>query len=137
MGQVRGCLLSVLLPLLLAANGYAIWQIQMLRGEVVGLRKDLAEQRGETRLSMADYARDAAEAFGRGEIARAQADLERLSEMAQEAKQLADERRRQLLDQVQAARDAVAKGEADSRRRLDQIARLLSQERPKSDQNRR
>jgi signal transduction histidine kinase len=130
---MKGCLLSPILVLLLAANGYAIWQIQLMRGEIAGLREELASQRGEARLSMLDYARDAAEAIGRGEIARARADLERLSEMAQETKQMADQQRRQLAAQIEAARQAVSRGGEDARRKADDLVRLLSHERPKDD----
>jgi hypothetical protein len=134
---MRGCILSPILVLLLAANGYAIWQIQLMRGEIDGLRDELVRQRGEARISMVDYARDAAEAIGRGEIARAQTDLKRLGEMAQETKQMADGRRRQLAAQIDAARQAVSKGGEDARRKVEELARLLSHERPKDDPSER
>ncbi len=130
---MRGCILSPILLLLLAANGYAIWQVHLMRGEIAGLREELARQRGEVRMTMADYARDAAEAIGRGEIARAQADLKRLGEMAQQTRQMAEERKRQLVAQVQAAQQAVAQGSESARRKVDEIARFLSRERPKDD----
>ena len=134
---MRGCVLSALVMLLVAADGYCIWQVHLLRGEVASLRQELARQQGEAPVSMADYLRDAGDALGRGEIVRAQADLGHLSEMAHETKQMADEQRRRLLAEIESARQSVAKGEADARRKLDQIARLLSQERPKADQTRR
>ena len=134
---MRGCILSPILALLLVANGYAGWQIHLMRGEIAGLRDELARQRGQAQMSMADYARDAAEAFGRGEISRAQADLKRISEMAQQTGRMTEERKRQLQAQLEAARQAMARGGEEARRRIDEVARLLSRERPKDDSSAR
>jgi multidrug resistance efflux pump len=123
---MRGCILPPILILLLAANGYAIWQIHLMRGEIAGLRGELARQRGEVQMSMMDYARDAAEAIGRGEIARAQADLERIGEMAQETRQMADERRRQLVAQIQAAQEAVSRGGEAAREKIERLVQFLT-----------
>jgi hypothetical protein len=123
---MRGCVLSLILALLLAANGYAIWQIHLMRGEIAGLREEVARPRGEVRMTMLDYARDAAEAIGRGEIARARADLERVSEMAREARGIAEERRRQLAEQVRAAEEAVSRGGEAARNKIDALVRFLS-----------
>lgn len=123
---MRGCLLPPILVLLLAANGYAIWQIHLMRGEIAGLRAELRTQTAETQMSMTDYARDAAEAVGRGEIARAQEDLRRIGEMAQETKRMAEERKRQLTDRVEAARQALSRGREDARRKVEEVARFLS-----------
>lgn len=123
---MRGCLLPPILVLLLAANGYTIWQIHLMRGEIAGLRAELRTQTAETQMSMTDYARDAAEAVGRGEIARAQEDLRRIGEMAQETKRMADERKRQLADRVEAARQALSRGREDARRKVEEVARFLS-----------
>jgi hypothetical protein len=119
-------LLPPILVLLLAANGYTIWQIHLMRGEIAGLRAELRTQTAETQMSMTDYARDAAEAVGRGEIARAQEDLRRIGEMAQETKRMADERKRQLADRVEAARQALSRGREDARRKVEEVARFLS-----------
>jgi hypothetical protein len=59
---MRSCLLSVILLALLAASGYAIWQIQLLRADVAGLRAQLREDRQPTRRSMVEHARNALEA---------------------------------------------------------------------------
>ena len=123
---MRGCILSPILALLLVANGYAGWQIHLMRGEIAGLRDELARQRGQAQMSMADYARDAAEAFGRGEISRAQADLKRTSEMAQQTGRMTEERKRQLADRVEAARQALSRGREDARRKVEEVARFLS-----------
>jgi hypothetical protein len=123
---MRGCLLPPILVLLLAANGYAIWQIHLMRGEIAGLRAELRTQTAEAQMSMTDYARDAAEAVGRGEIARAQEDLRRIGEMAQETKRMAEERKRQLADRVEAARQALSRGREDARRKVEEVARFLS-----------
>jgi multidrug resistance efflux pump len=130
---MRGCILSPILILLLAANGYAIWQIHLLRGEVASLREELARERGEVRMTMLDYARDAAEAIGRGEIARARADLERVSQMARETREIAEERRRQLVAQVRAAEEAVSRGGEAARERIDAVVRFLSPKRPEEE----
>jgi hypothetical protein len=119
-------LLPPILVLLLAANGYTIWQIHLMRGEIAGLRAELRTQTAGTQMSMTDYARDAAEAVGRGEIARAQEDLRRIGEMAQETKRMADERKRQLADRVEAARQALSRGREDARRKVEEVARFLS-----------
>jgi len=130
---MRGCILSLILILLLAANGYVIWQVHVMRGEIAGLREELARQRGEVHMSMLDYARDAAEAIGRGEIARARADLERVSEMARETREMAEERRRQLAEQVRAAEQAVSRGGEAARERIDALVRFLSPKRPEEE----
>jgi multidrug resistance efflux pump len=130
---MRGCILSLILILLLAANGYVIWQVHVMRGEIAGLREELARQRGEVHMSMLDYARDAAEAIGRGEIARARADLERVSQMARETREMAEERRRQLAEQVRAAEQAVSRGGEAARERIDALVRFLSPKRPEEE----
>jgi len=130
---MRGCILSLILILLLAANGYVIWQVHVMRGEIAGLREELARQRGEVHMSMLDYARDAAEAIGRGEIARARADLERVSQMAGETREMAEERRRQLAEQVRAAEQAVSRGGEAARERIDALVRFLSPKRPEEE----
>lgn len=130
---MKGCILSPILVLLVAANGYAIWQIHLMRGEIAGLRKELAGEGVEARLTMLDYARDAAEAVGRGEIARARADLERISRMASETREIAEERRRQLATRVQAAEEAISRGGEAARERVDALVRFLSPKRPEEE----
>lgn len=130
---MRGCILSPILLLLLAANGYAIWQIHLMRGEIAGLREELARQRGEVRMTMLDYARDAAEAIGRGEIARARADLERVSRMATETRDLAEERRREAIAKVRAAQEAVSRGGETARERVEALVHFLSPKRPEKE----
>jgi len=130
---LKGCILSPILVLLVAANGYAIWQIHLMRGEIAGLRKELAGEGVEARLTMLDYARDAAEAVGRGEIARARADLERISRMASETREIAEERRRQLATRVQAAEEAISRGGEAARERVDALVRFLSPKRPEEE----
>ncbi|MFB3881833.1 MAG: hypothetical protein ACE149_11250 [Armatimonadota bacterium] len=123
---MRGCLLPPVLVLLLGANCYAIWQIHLLRGEVAGLRADLRSQAVASEMSMADYARDAAEAVGRGEIARAREDLRRIEEMAQQTRRMAQEQKRQLADRLESAREALSKGREEAKRKADELARFLS-----------
>jgi hypothetical protein len=130
---MRGCVLSLLLVVLLAGNGYAIWQIHLMRGEIAGLREELRKPRGEVRMTMLDYARDAAEAIGRGEIARARADLERVSRMAGEAREMAEGRRRELIAHVRAAKEALARGGEAARERIDAVVRFLSPNGPKEE----
>ena len=138
---MRGCMLVPVLVLLLGANAYTIWQVHLMRGEIAGLRIELAEARAaaghqgnESRqMSMLDYARDAADAIGRGEIARAKSDLDRISRMAAETKQMAEERRQEITARIREAEEAVSRGGAAAREKVGGLVRFLSRERHKDE----
>jgi len=124
---MRSCLLGLILLALVAANGYTIWQVRSMRAALEELRagNDAGEQ-GEGLSSLAEYARDAAEAVGRGETERAAEDLRRLQEMLAVTKEAAGERRGQITSQVRAAQEALSQGREDARAQIERLVSLLS-----------
>jgi hypothetical protein len=126
---MRSCLLSVILLVLLAASGYAIWQIQLLRADVAGLRAQLREDRQPTRRSMVEHARNALEALGRGESERAQEELDRLGELIEQTQTMAGQKRDRLRQRLAQAKEAVARGGARASELLADLLRELSPDR--------
>ncbi len=125
---MRSCLLCLILATLVAANGYAIWQIHLIRANLEALGREVRRSEEERhRVSMLDYARDAAEAIGRGELERAEADLERLGELLEETRQIAESHRQRLIGQLEAAKEAMARGGERAREEVDDLIRMLSQ----------
>jgi len=124
---MRSCLLSLILLALVAANGYTIWQIRSMRAALEELRagSDAGEQ-GDGLSSLAEYARDAAEAVGRGETERAAEDLRQLQEMLAVTKEAAGERREQIMSQVRAAQEALSQRREDARAQIERLVSLLS-----------
>ncbi len=124
---MRSCLLWLILAALVSANGYAIWQIHLIRVNLADLAKEVRRSEGEhDRVSMLDYARDAAEAIGRGELERAEADLERLAELLKESKEIAESYRQRLISQLEAAKQAMARGGERAKEEVDHLIRMLS-----------
>jgi len=107
---MRACLLSVLLLALVGASAYTIWQIHLLRAAVNDIRSEMAQERESERESLIEHARNAIEALGRGELERAEAELDRLGELAGETRTLAAEQRQRLQQLLAEAKDAVARG---------------------------
>jgi hypothetical protein len=127
---MRSCLLSVILLALVAANGYTIWQVRSMRATIEELRAESeASERGDRVSSLADYARDAAEAMGRGEVDRAAADLRSLEDALTDTKEAADQQREKLLEQVRAAREAVSRGRDQAKDEIERLVRMLSSSR--------
>lgn len=123
---MRSCGLLLILLMLVVANGYALWEIRQIRAILTEVRADARQSPRIDRDSMADVARDAAEAIGRGELDRAQADLERLGELLAQTGQLADQRRQQLIRQLARARESIARGSSKAKEEIENLVRMLS-----------
>ncbi len=122
---MRGCALSVMLLVLLAANGYSVWQIHLLRSEVARLDRALAAAEPEREADMRALAEAALEALRRGELTRAAQELERLGELIEEAGALARLRQRGLSAQLAAAQEAVSRGGEEAMSRVSELLQAL------------
>lgn len=122
---MRGCALSVVLLVLLAANGYSVWQIRLLRSEVARLDRVLAAAEPEREADMRPLAEAALEALRRGELRRAAQELERLGELIEDAGALARLRQRRLSAQLAAAQEAVSRGGAEAMSRVSELLQAL------------
>ena len=123
---MRSCGLLLILLMLVVANGYALWEIRQIRAILTEVRADVRQSPRIERDSMADVARDAAEAIGRGELDRAQADLERLGELLEQTGQLADQQRQRLIRQLGRARESIARGSSKANEEIENLVRMLS-----------
>jgi len=123
---MRSCGLSLILLVLVVANGYALWEIHQIRAILTEVRADVRQSRRLDRDSMADVARDAAEAIGRGELDRAQADLERLRELLEQTGQMADQQRQRLIRQLERARESIAQGSSKAGEEIENLVHMLS-----------
>ena len=123
---MRSCGLSLILLVLVVANGYALWELHQIRAILTEVRADVRRSRRLDRDSMADVARDAAEAIGRGELDRAQADLERLRELLEQTGQMADQQRQRLIRQLERARESIAQGSSKAGEEIDNLVHMLS-----------
>ncbi len=123
---MRSCLLALLFAALLAANGYAIWQIRLIRADLDKLTREQGPIPEPERTSMLECARNAAEAIGRGEMERAQAELDRLSHMLQEARHMTESQRQRLLDQLESAKRAVSRSAQRAQEEIDDLVQMLS-----------
>ena len=124
--SVRGCLTQLLLASLLAANGYAIWQVHCLRTEVAALRQGPSVERTTGSQSLADTARSALEAVKRGEVTEARDELDRLAGQLASMRELTSQRRSVLQAQIRAAQQAVASRSGEAASRVEDIVRELS-----------
>jgi len=123
---VRSCILSLILLMLVAANGYALWEIHQIRAMLTELRSDTLRSRHIDGDSMVDVARDAAEAIGRGELERAQADLKRLGELLERTGEVADQQRERLVRQLERAQESIAQGSAKASEEIQSLVRMLA-----------
>lgn len=123
---MRGCLLSLLVALLILANGYTIWQVHLIRADLEKLRQETAVGRESGLASMLECARDAAEAIGRGETERAEAELDRLHAMVRDAGQMTQDQRQRLMDQVEAAKKAISRSAERAQTELTELIQMLS-----------
>jgi len=123
---MRGCLTSIILLALLAATGYCIWQVHLLRAEVRRLQERLARDESAPGDSMLEHARAALEAIERGELDRAQAELDRLSRLMEDARTVAAARRERLRQRLEAARKAIAQRSANAAQRVEDLVRELA-----------
>ena len=123
---MRSCILSLILLVLVVANGYAIWEIHQMRAMLTELRSDALRSRDADHDSMLDVARDAAEAIGRGELERAQADLKRLGELLERTGEVADQQRQRLVRQLERAQESIAQGSAKASEEIENLVRMLA-----------
>jgi predicted component of type VI protein secretion system len=123
---MRGCLLLLLLVLLIAANGYAIWQIRLIRADLDRLIEEGTAGQESGLTSMLECARDAAEAIGRGETERAEAELERLRTMLRDARQMTRDQRQRLIDQLEAAKRAISRSAERAQEEINELIQMLS-----------
>jgi hypothetical protein len=124
---MRGCLLSLVLVVLIAANGYCIWRIHELRALVAEIHADMLEERERERKSMIDHARSALDAIGRGERERAREELKRLSELIEETRTMAQQQRERLQERLADAKEAIDRGSARATELVERLVRDLSQ----------
>lgn len=125
---MKSCGLSLILLVLVVANGYALWEIHQMRAILTEIRADVRQSRRLDGDSMADVARDAAEAIGRGELDRAQADLERLRELLEQTGKTADQQRQRLIRQLERAEESVTQGSSKANEEIEGLVRMLSRD---------
>jgi cobalamin biosynthesis protein CobD/CbiB len=125
---VRGCLILLLLLILVAANGYTVFQMHAMRAALDEIREEMGLAGDSERRSMLECARDAAEAIGEGQLDRAAEELRRLDEMLRETRQMAESQRKRAAEQLEAARRAVAEGSQKAREEVEKLVRMLSLE---------
>ena len=130
---MRGCLSILLLLVLVAATGYCIWQIHLLREEVGQLRADQPELQQEMNDVMVERAQSILDALERRDFDGALRELDDLAGVIKQAQVLADDQRSNLLRQVSEAREAVAeRGERASamvEELVDDIAKYRAEKR--------
>jgi hypothetical protein len=105
---MRGCLTILLLLVLVAATGYCIWQIHLLREEVGELRGGRPEVRQEMNDVMVERAQSILDALERRDFDSALRELDDLAGVIKQAQVLADDQRSNLLRKVSEAREAVS-----------------------------
>lgn len=123
---MRSCLLSFLLLILVAANGYAIWQIHLLRADVAELKARSLPADELTAEALAAHARSALRAFQRGQIEKAQKELDRLGDRLEEARATAGEQGEVLARRLAEAQEAVAARSAEASERIGELLREIS-----------
>jgi chromosome segregation ATPase len=104
---MRNCVASLLVLLLLAANGYAFWQIACLRAEVTDLRAEVADLETRSPQSDADLAEAALRAAQQGQWERARAALQVLADRVGDTQALAAGPRRAVPRRLAEARAAL------------------------------
>ncbi len=131
---MRGCLTIILLLVLVAATGYCIWQIDLLREEVRQLRAGQPRLQQETTDGMVEHAQAIVDALARRDFDGAQRELDDLADLIKQTQVLAEDQRSNLLRQVSEAREAIAeRGERASamvEELVDDIAEYRAKKRP-------
>ena len=123
---MRSCLLSFLLVILVAANGYAIWQVHLLRADVTELKATLLRADEPDADTLAAHARSALRAFERGQIGKAQEELERIGELIEGARTTAGEQGERLARRLAEAKEAVAARSAEASERIRELLREIT-----------
>lgn len=130
---MRGCLTILLLLVLVAGTGYCIWQVHLLREEVSQLRAGQPELQQEMTGVMVERAQSIVDALERRDFDGAQRELDGLADLIEQAQELAEDQRSNLLRQVSEAREAIAeRGERASamvEELVDDIAKYRAEKR--------
>ena len=123
---MRSCFLSFLLIILVAANGYAIWQIHLLRADVAELKTRSLRADEPDADSLAAHARSALRAFERGQMEKAQEELDRLGDRIEGARITAGEQGEILSRRLAEAKEAVAARSAEASERIRDLLREIT-----------
>jgi len=123
---MRSCFLSFLLIILVAANGYAIWQIHLLRADVTELKTRSLRADEPDADSLAAHARSALRAFERGQMEEAQEELDRLGDLIEGARTTAGEQGERLARRLAEAKEAVAVRSAEASERIRDLLREIT-----------
>jgi len=123
---MRSCLLSFLLVILVAASGYAIWQIHLLRADVAELKARALRADEPDADTPAAHARSALRAFERGQIRKAQEELEHIGEFIEDARTTAGEQGERLARRLAEAKEAVAARSAEASERIRELLREIT-----------
>ncbi len=111
---MRGCAASFLVLLLLAVNGYALWQVVRLRAEVAELRAAVTALGGRQPESNVDLAEAALKAVQRGQWDRARALLETLSDRIEKTETFAGRQGQEVQRRLAEARTALDQKRQDA-----------------------
>jgi len=118
---------------LVAGTGYCIWQVHLLREEVSQLRAGQPELQQEMTGVMVERAQSIVDALERRDFEGAQRKLDGLADLIEQAQELAEDQRSNLLRQVSEAREAIAeRGERASamvEELVDDIAKYRAEKR--------
>ena len=123
---MRSCFLSFLLIILVAANGYAIWQIHLLRADVAELKTRSLRTDAPDADLLAAHARSALRAFERGQMEKAQEELDRLGDRIEGARTTAGEQGERLARRLAEAQEAVAARSAEASERIRDLLREIT-----------
>ncbi len=124
--MIRSCLTSIILLALIAATGYCLWQVRLLRGDVQQLQEQVRRDDFGARDTMIEHARAALDALERGDLRRAQAELDRVGALIDESRSMAVQRRADLRERLEAARKAIAQSSASASQRVEELVRSLA-----------
>jgi len=123
---MRSCFLSFLLVILVAANGYAIWQIHLLRADVAELKTRALRADEPEADTLAAHARSALRALERGQIRKAQEELEDIGELIEDARTTAGEHGERIARRLAEAKEAVAAQSAEASERIRELLREIT-----------
>ena len=125
---MRNCLVAVLLLLLLLGNGYALFEIHLLQGEVARLshRVEGRQVSSPEEASLPDLVAEALKAVQRGDPISAGLALDRFTKRVQETRSLAEARRQQLEKAAAQAKQAAAGKEKEAEAALQRLLREVS-----------
>lgn len=125
---MRGCVLGGLVLLLLAVNGYALFEIYSLRAEVAQLRQQVAGLKSVPAApeSLSDLAKAALAAAQRGDVATARRLLDRLADRVEEWPEAAMAEKAKVQRASAQARAALEKPRATAADALERLVRVVA-----------